>query len=57
MGLRYTLTLIEILRKTLRDVEASSDGDRNDPAVLQLKRSIARTIAELEVAKLERMVA
>jgi hypothetical protein len=54
MGQNHTLSLIEILRKALSDLQIDEDIDRNDPAYKQLTRRIARTIAELEVVKQER---
>lgn len=44
--------LIAILRDTLHRLEESSGTD--SPALVELKRKIVRTIAELEVAKAER---
>jgi hypothetical protein len=57
MGQKYTASLIQILQKTLRDLEIDEEIDRNDPAYRELTRRIARMIAELEVAKQDRIAA
>lgn len=44
-------TIIGILCATLEQIESSGEVDVRDPAFAELKRSIARAIAEFEVAK------
>lgn len=44
-------SLIGVLCSTLDGIERSGEVDPGDPAFVQLKRSIARAIAEFEVAK------
>jgi hypothetical protein len=51
MGPQFTRSLVEILSSTLQRLEESADLRQDDPAVIELKRHILRTIAELEVAK------
>jgi hypothetical protein len=43
----HTPDLIEVLRRTIRDLEHSARP--NDPAIQRLKGSILRTIADLEL--------
>ncbi|MGH9606130.1 MAG: hypothetical protein ACRD3N_10590 [Terracidiphilus sp.] len=43
--------LAGVLRTTLDQLERAEEIDAGDPALIELKRSIARTIAELEVVK------
>lgn len=43
--------IIGVLCTTLERIENSGDIDPRDPAFLQLKRAVARAIAEFEVAK------
>jgi hypothetical protein len=57
MGNNYTPSLIEILRKTLERLEEAEGLDRTDPAYVELTRRIARVIAELEIAKLDKEIA
>lgn len=42
---------IGILCTTLEQIEHSGEVDPRDPAFLELKRSVARAVAEFEVAK------
>jgi hypothetical protein len=51
MGPLYIRSIEEILRNTLRRLEESPDFRREDPAVIELKKHIVRSIAELEVAR------
>lgn len=51
MGAQFTRSLTEILRSTLQKLEESPDFRQDDPAVIELKKHIVRTIAELEIAK------
>jgi len=55
MGPKSTPSLVDILRKTLQDLEENNHVKDDDPAILRLKRSLARMIAELEVIKTERI--
>jgi hypothetical protein len=45
-------TLVTLLRSTLRHLEESEGIPPNDPAYLELKSSILRSIAELEIERL-----
>jgi hypothetical protein len=49
MGARPSRSLLEILRSTAEKVELNSDLASDDPAVVEFKRSIMLSIAELEV--------
>ena len=49
MGSRPSRSLIEILRSTAEKVELNSDLAPDDPAVIEFKRSIMLSIAELEI--------
>ncbi len=53
MAQQYTLDLIDILRATLRRSEQTQHISPDDPALRELKHSILRTIAELEIVRLE----
>lgn len=44
-------TLVGVLRTTLERIERSQEIDTSDPAFVELKHSITRAIAELEVKK------
>ena len=44
-------TLKGLLRTTLTEVEKSSALDDNDPALLELKHSLVRSVAELDVKR------
>jgi hypothetical protein len=46
--------LVEVLRSTIVQVEQSADLRPDDPAIVELKNSIVRTVAELEIAKLQK---
>ncbi len=46
-------TLVALLRSTLRHLEESEGIRPNDPAYLELKSSILRSIAELEIERFE----
>lgn len=48
-----TATLNELLRTTLTEVERSTDLDEDDPAILGLKNSLVRSVAELAVKREE----
>jgi hypothetical protein len=48
------LSVIGILCATMERIESSGEVDARDPAFAELKRSIARAIAEFEVAKSSR---
>jgi hypothetical protein len=43
------LSIVDILRNTLRRLEQSHDFRQDDSAVIELKRHIVQSIAELEV--------
>jgi hypothetical protein len=49
MGPRPSRSLLEILRSTAEKVELNSDLSPDDPAVVEFKRAIMHSIAELEV--------
>jgi hypothetical protein len=48
------LDLIDLLEEALKRVESVEALSPDDPALLELKRSIVRTIAELEILHQER---
>jgi hypothetical protein len=50
MGPRPSRSLLQILRSTVEQVEKNSDLAPDDPAVVEFKRTIMRSIAELETA-------
>ena len=52
MAASYVSALIELLEGTLKRLELVEGLSRNDPALLEVKRSIVRSIAELEIQKL-----
>ena len=41
--------LVRILRRTLEQIESAPEIGHDDPAVIELKRSLLHRIAELEV--------
>jgi hypothetical protein len=47
-------TLVEVLRSTIVRVEQSADLHPDDPAIVELKSSIVRSVTELEIAKLQK---
>jgi len=52
MGKLYiTGNIVDILRNTLHRLEETATFEQGDPAVIQLKRHIVQSIAELEVMK------
>jgi hypothetical protein len=51
MGIVTSITLKDILRSTLTKVERSTELNNDDPALLQLKQSLVRSVAELEVKR------
>jgi hypothetical protein len=53
----HRLDLVELLQKTLKQVEEVEKLSPDDPALLQLKRHILRAIAELKVAQNGRSMA
>ena len=53
--MRRTPTVIEILQATLKELEKSEETET--PAMVELRRHIIRTIAELKLATLERSAA
>jgi hypothetical protein len=54
MAPSYVSALIELLEETLKRLELVEGLSPNDPALLEVKRSIVRSIAELEIQKLEK---
>jgi hypothetical protein len=46
--------LFEVLRSTIVQSEETADLRPDDPAIVELKSSIVRTVSELEIAKLQR---
>jgi hypothetical protein len=44
-------SVIGILRSTLRRIEESQEMPKDDPALIQLRKHILRSIAELEVLR------
>jgi hypothetical protein len=49
-----SINIKNVLQTTLQSVEQSAELRENDPSLRELKATLIRTIAELEVAKLER---
>lgn len=47
----FTRSLTDLLQSTLERLEQTSEFRQDDPAVIELKRHIVRSIAELEIAK------
>lgn len=47
----FTRSVADILRSTLLRLEQTPEFRQDDPAVIELKRHIVRSIAELEIAK------
>jgi hypothetical protein len=47
-------SLLNILRKSLTQVEQTVSPVDNDPAVIELRKQVARSFAELELIKSER---
>lgn len=45
------VTLKGLLRTTLTEVEKSAELEDNDPALVELKHSLVRSVAELEVKR------
>lgn len=46
--------VVELLRSTIVQVEQTEDLRPDDPAIVELKSSIVRSVAELEMAKLQK---
>jgi hypothetical protein len=44
-------TLIDLLRSTLKQMERDEEFSPDDPAAMELKASLLRAIAELELRK------
>jgi hypothetical protein len=53
-GDRVTNTLKDILRQTLTVIERSEEFRQDAPAIIQLRRDMARAIGDLEVLKANR---
>lgn len=47
-------SLVEILRKTLAQIEQNVNSDTEEPAVIELRKQLARSIAELDMVKSDR---
>jgi hypothetical protein len=47
----HSVSILDILRNTLFRLEETPEFHRDDPAVIELKRHIVRSISELEVLK------
>ena len=47
-------SLLEILRKTLAQIEQNVDSGEEEPAVAELRKHLARSIAELDMVKSDR---
>jgi hypothetical protein len=52
--MKVSHSLVEVLRSTIAQVEQTADLRPDDPAIVELKSSIVRTVAELEIAKLQK---
>jgi hypothetical protein len=52
--MKVSHNLVEVLRSTIVQVEQTADLRPDDPAIVELKNSIVRTVAELEIAKLQK---
>lgn len=50
-GIPIRPALVDLLRSTLRRLEASEDLRPDDPALLEIKSHILRAIAELEIRR------
>ena len=50
----HHLEIVDILRSTLMKLEQSPNVSPDDPALAHVRRSIARTIAELELLQSRR---
>lgn len=44
-------TLVDVLRSTLRHLEETEELRPDDPALLEIKSSIVRAIADLEISR------
>ncbi len=51
MNLQSSPGLITALQSTLKQLEETEEMGPEDPALLELKRSIARVLAEMEIKK------
>jgi hypothetical protein len=49
---KHALDLIEMLQVTLTRLEQTQELSPDDPALLELKQSLVRIIAELEIIRL-----
>jgi hypothetical protein len=47
-------SLLNVIRCAVQQVEQSSGVAPDDPAIVELKQNVARTVGELEVAKAKR---
>jgi hypothetical protein len=51
MASRFARSVVEVLQETLERVESTEALQADDPNLLELKKHIARTIAELQMRK------
>jgi hypothetical protein len=49
-----SIDIKNVLQTTLQNLEQSAELRENDPSMLELKGTLIRTIAELEIARLQR---
>lgn len=45
-------TLVDVLRSTLRHLEETEELRPDDPALLEIKNTIVRAIADLEISRM-----
>jgi hypothetical protein len=53
MAVEASSKLIEVLKKTLEQLEQTEELRPDDRAMIELRSSILRAIAELEIARLQ----
>ncbi|MDX6460086.1 MAG: hypothetical protein QOE55_3783 [Acidobacteriaceae bacterium] len=53
MAVEASSKLIEVLKKTLEQLEQTEEVRPDDRAMVELRSSILRAIAELEIARLQ----
>jgi hypothetical protein len=46
--------LVDVVRSTIVQVEQTADLPPDDPAIVELKSSIVRSVTELEIAKFQK---
>jgi hypothetical protein len=52
--MRISPRLVDVVRSTIIQVEQTADLSPDDPAIVELKSSIVRSVTELEIAKLQK---